>query len=221
MRVGFTIYADLEALTSKIDTYLPNPNISSTTHQTKFEACGYAYQVVCTNDNYTKPPVIYRGTNAVEHFFEDMFKEEEYIQNSYADVEPLIMIEETERQFQKTTHCYICNRMFTDKLIKVRDHSHIGVTGNTQCSNYSNYRGAACQSCNLNLQNPTFIPILFYNFRGFDSHLLIEAAGKYKNQKIVCIPNNMEKYISFSVGNLRFLDSFQFMSESKLRKIGR
>jgi hypothetical protein len=35
---------------------------------------------------------------------------------------------------------------------------------------------------------------------------LIEAAGKYKDQNITCIPNNME--------NLRFLDSYQFMPES-------
>lgn len=221
MRVPFAIYADFEALATKIDTCLPDPTTSSTTHQTKFEACGYAYQVVCTNDNYSKPPVLYRGENATEHFFDDMFKEEEYIKNILNDAEPLIMTEETEAQFRRTTHCYICNRMCNDKLIKVRDHSHIGVTGNNQSPHYSNYRGAACQSCNLNLQNPNFIPIFFHNFHGYDSHLLIEAAGKYKDQQITCIPNNMEKYISFFVGNLRFLDSFQFMSESLEKNIGR
>ena len=31
---------------------------------------------------------------------------------------------------------------------------------------------------------------------------------------ITCIPNNAEKYISFSVGQLKFLDSFQFMASS-------
>ena len=116
------------------------------------------------------------------------------------------MTEKTEAQFRRTTHCYICNRMFNDKLIKVRDYSHIGVTGHSQSPHYSNYRGAACQSCQLNLQNPNFIPIFFHIFRGNDSHLLIEAAGKYKDQNITCIPNNME--------NLRFLDSYQFMPES-------
>lgn len=220
MRVGFTIYADFEALARKIDTCLPNPNTSSTTHQTKFDACGYAYQVICTNNNYTKPPVVFRGDNAVEHFFESMFKEEEYIQSIYGDIEPLIMTDETENLFKKAANCYMCNRMFTDNFIKVRDHSHIGVSGDKNSTNYSNYRGAACQSCNLNLQNPTFIPILFHNFKGFDSHLLVEAAGKYKDRKIVCIPNNMEKYISFSVGKLRFLDSYQFMSESLERLVG-
>ena len=31
---------------------------------------------------------------------------------------------------------------------------------------------------------------------------------------ITCLPNNAEKYISFSVGQLKFLDSFQFMASS-------
>jgi len=140
-----------------------------------------------------------------------MFKEEEYIKNILNDAEPLIMTEETEAQFRRATHCYICNRLFNDKLIKVRGHLHIGVTGDSQSPHY---RGTACQSCNLNLQNPNFIPIFFHNFRGYDSHLLIEEAGKYIDQNITCIPNNMEKYIFFSVGNLRFLDSYQFMPES-------
>ena len=46
-------------------------------------------------------------------------KEEEYIKNILNDADPLIMSRETEAQFQKATHCYICSRMFNDKLIKV------------------------------------------------------------------------------------------------------
>ena len=83
MRVPFAIYADFEASTTKINTCLPDPTTSSTIHQTKFEACGYAYQVVCTNDNYSKPPVFDRGEKAAEHFFDDMFNEEEYIKTTY------------------------------------------------------------------------------------------------------------------------------------------
>ena len=32
--------------------------------------------------------------------------------------------------------------------------------------------------------------------------------------KITCIPNNTEKYISFSLGQLRFVDSVQFVLTS-------
>ena len=34
------------------------------------------------------------------------------------------------------------------------------------------------------------------------------------NSSLKCIPNNTEKYISFSLGNLRFIDSFQFLLSS-------
>jgi hypothetical protein len=36
----------------------------------------------------------------------------------------------------------------------------------------------------------------------------------FKNKKIFCIPNNMERYLSFTIGNIRFIDSYQFMNES-------
>jgi hypothetical protein len=32
--------------------------------------------------------------------------------------------------------------------------------------------------------------------------------------KIDCIPNNEEKYISFTINKLRFIDSFAFLSSS-------
>ena len=41
----------------------------------------------------------------------------------------------------------------------------------------------------------------------------MRAIGKTK-KKINCIANNMEKYISFSLGCIDFIDSFQFMNAS-------
>jgi len=38
--------------------------------------------------------------------------------------------------------------------------------------------------------------------------------GLFKEHDIKSIPDNMEKYISFRLGHLRFIDSFQFMSQS-------
>ena len=38
--------------------------------------------------------------------------------------------------------------------------------------------------------------------------------GKLQPKRISCIPNNKEKYISFTIGNLRFIDSLQFLNAS-------
>ena len=42
----------------------------------------------------------------------------------------------------------------------------------------------------------------------------MQGLGKLKNKKINCIPNNTEKYISFTIDNLDFIDSLQFMNAS-------
>ncbi len=42
----------------------------------------------------------------------------------------------------------------------------------------------------------------------------MEAIGKQKEKKVDCIPNNMEKYITFSMGTLQFIDTLQFLNSS-------
>jgi len=87
----------------------------------------------------------------------------------------------------------------------VKDHCHI--TGK--------YRGAAHNACNLKLRlNPKSpIPVIFHNLQGHDGHLLMQAMVRVQRE-ISCIPNNTEKYISFSLGNLKFMDSLNFMMSS-------
>lgn len=214
MRIPFVIYADFEAIANKYSTCLPNPQRSSTTHQTVFHMSGYAYTVVCSNDKYSKPPKIYRGKDAADDFIKSLLEEEINIKQILSNPEPLIMNYETESRFQKAETCHICGKAFTAKDIKVRDHTHIGENGNVDSTEYSNFRGAACQSCNLNLKVPNFIPVIFHNLTGFDSHPLVLALSKYKDKKITCIAKNMEKYISISFGDIRFIDSYQFMNSS-------
>lgn len=57
------------------------------------------------------------------------------------------------------------------------------------------------------------IPVVFHNLKGYDGHLLMQAMSR-GNGEIKYIPNNMEKYISFSLGNLRFIDSVNFLTFS-------
>ena len=133
----------------------------------------------------------------------------------------LRMTKDNEDKFQKAEECHICNKKYTEKDTRVRDHCHI--TGI--------YRGSAHQECNLKLKvNPEEIkiPVIFHNLRGYDSHFIMQEIGEivkkhtYKNKKgeetqmnINAISNNMEKYMAFMLGNhLTFIDSFQFMSSS-------
>ena len=88
-----------------------------------------------------------------------------------------------------SNHCFFATK-YRDA---VRDHCHMT----------RKYRGAAHYTYNLNLrirpeQNP--IPFVFHNLKRYDAHLLFQEKAKIKGKKLMCIPNNMEKYISFSLG---------------------
>ena len=47
-------------------------------------------------------------------------------------------------------------------------------------------------------------------------HLILKSFKRdiFKKGDISCIPNNMERYLSFTIDNLHFIDSLQFINES-------
>ena len=221
--VPFVIYADFEAITEKISGCRPNNNKSFTEAYQKHTDCGFGYKVVCCyDDKYTQPLKIYRGEKAVYTFLEYMLDEVKYCKRIIKKEfnKPLKMTKENEEKFQKAEECHICNKKYTNQDIRVRDHCHI--TGK--------YRGSAHQDCNLQLRlnsDKIKIPVIFHNLRGYDSHFIMQEIGqivkdysyikdgKKCQMNINAIPNNIEKYMAFMLGNhLTFIDSFQFMGSS-------
>ena len=57
------------------------------------------------------------------------------------------------------------------------------------------------------------ILVIFHNLKGYHGHLLMQAMARVRGE-IKCIPTNTEKCISFSLGNLRFVDSMNFLLSS-------
>ena len=224
MPVPFVIYADFEAITEQIHTCKPDINNSYTTAYQHHTDCSFGYKVVCYYDNkYTKEFQFYRGENATFNFLEKMLEEVNHCQTIIKKHfnKPLVMTPENDLDFENSKKCYICNKHYSKKDIRVRDHCHI--TGE--------YRGSAHKDCNFKLRlspSKVKIPVLFHNLRGYDSHFIMQQIGKiakkysYKNKRgeechldINCIPNNMEKYMAFMLGKqLVFLDSMQFMGSS-------
>jgi len=54
------------------------------------------------------------------------------------------------------------------------------------------FSGGSAQKCYLLFRLTDKIPVIFHNLRGYDSHLIMEHIGKFK-QPVGLIPNNMEK----------------------------
>ena len=72
--VPFKIYADFECNLKNVECY-------EGTYTKKYHEhvpCSYAYKVVCIDDRFSKPIVVYRGENAAYEFIKAILKEYKY-----------------------------------------------------------------------------------------------------------------------------------------------
>ena len=219
----FTIYADFECLTKPLDYCEGDASSSYTIKYQKHEPSGYCFYTACSIANvYDKPPVLYtlesEFDNVTEHFVLALCKTAKEIRELYNT--PL-RLESTKTQ---GTHCHVCNKPFTEDEVRVFD----------KCKFTQRSLGIAHRKCAGGV--PKFIPVIFHNLEGYDCHLFIRDLAKVG--KVKCIAKNAEKYISFSctidVGvyidddgithsitqELRFLDSFGFMSSGLTSLVG-
>ena len=233
-KAPFAIYADFESLIKPMDNCDPDPNRSYTKKYQKHEPISFCYYIKCFNDSLckeifnddtkrkqlksyikTKP----EDPDAIDVFIKWLEDDVKFL----ANIEPkkMVFTREDEKQFNTASDCWICGEELGND--RVRDHCHY--TGR--------YRGAAHNSCNLKYSKPKGVPVFFHNLTGYDSHLFIKNLGSSNpKENIECIPNNEEKYITFTkniiVGQytnkkgevkdktfkIVFKDSLKFMSSS-------
>jgi hypothetical protein len=208
MPVPFVIYADFESMLvpeERKDLSDTDENTSSTTLYQTHKACSFGIKTVCHYDNkYSGDYQSYVGEDAANIFLKTVIKESVKCRLMVNQIfkKKMVITPQQEAEFLRARNCHICGNDLCDD--RVRDHDH--VTGM--------YRGAAHNICNLKHRITWKIPVVFHNLRGYDSHLIMQEIGKFK-MEVNVISNNMEKYISFSLGkNLVFIDSIQFMSSS-------
>ena len=208
MPVPFVIYADFESILvpeEKNGKAESSEDESSTTLYQTHKACSFGLKTVCHyDDKYSGEYKSYIGSDAALVFLKTVLKESYRCRHLVDNIfkKKMVITPKQEVEFQETKDCSICGKELGED--RVRDHDH--VTGM--------YRGAAHNICNLKYRITWKVPVVFHNLRGYDSHLIMQEIGKFK-MEVNVIPNNMEKYISFSLGkNLVFIDSIQFMSSS-------
>ena len=219
-KVLFIMYADFESILEPIQGVKNNPNVSSTMGVNSHKPSGWCLHSKFAYGKVKKPTTQYRGPDCVEKFCKHIISEAKRLYSSYPEVPMLPLTSSQRDKHKKAKTCHICFKEFGDKG-KVRDHCHY--TGA--------YRGAAHFGCNLRYKIPNYIPVVFHNLAGYDAHLFIRELAKYtKNVRVIA--KNMEDYISFSIKvevdryvdkngeekykeiDLRFIDSFKFMSSS-------
>ena len=121
----------LRHLLEKVDTCLPNDNNSYTHKYLKHTDCGYAYTVVCTDDQYTSDVKFYRRPDAAKKFLEAIWEEYSEIQNIIQENFKPKYNEEIEAEHRKTIsikECCICGEeMKYKRKIEKGTFSHVSV----------------------------------------------------------------------------------------------
>lgn len=202
LKVPFVIYADFECFLAKVQGCESDPKTSHSTEISKHVPSGFCYVVVNSEGRCVRKSTVYRGENVVDVFLQRLLEEESTLNEVKKSVIPMEITVEEENNFKTSELCHICKTFLGDD--RVKDHCH--VTGK--------YRGSAHNKCNLNYKFSSKIPVIIHNLKNYDSHIIMQGIGKINDKRITCIPNNMEKYISFSLGNLQFIDSCQFLNAS-------
>jgi hypothetical protein len=192
--VSHVIYCDFESYISDEKEHIPS---------------GYCCYTVSKFENNV--PVVYSGNDVMEKFFDHLDSERTRIKN-LLDINVMMspLSREEQVQFNNSTVCVSCERNYSASNSKVRHHCH--VTGK--------YINAVCNSCNLALKPRSngrdyFIPVIFHNLKGYDSHHVLKHLTKrFAVDGVEVIASNTEKFIAFRVGMLRFVDSLAFLNAS-------
>ena len=147
----FIIYADFETLATPIND---NRNHNTFEYQNHI-ASSYGLIIVDWEQNIIHSS-FYRGVNASEKFIEEIISLKPFINDQYErSVKPLEITPDQHSVIMLQSKCWICCGNFNEKSNRVADHNHM--TGEI--------RGAAHQSCNLELQWNKKIPIIFHNLK--------------------------------------------------------
>ena len=222
-KVPFIMYTDFESIPEPmgpVEPGSPNPNQPYTNEVNQHMPSGWCVHSKFAYEDVDNPLRLYRSKDCIETFC-NLKGEARRLYHMFPEKPMNPLTRKQWKKYKRSTKCHICYKPFTQTNLKVRDHCHY--TGL--------YRSPAHSLCNLRYKIPSYIPVLFHNLSGYNAHLFIrELVGHASDMEV--IPKHKEDYISFSIKvpvdsyidkngkeedkliELRFMDSFKFMSSS-------
>ena len=78
LAVPFKYYSNFESTLKLVKSNDRDNDVSYTEKYEHHTPCSFAYKVVCIDDKFSKPVVLYRGKNVVNKFIEAILREYDY-----------------------------------------------------------------------------------------------------------------------------------------------
>jgi len=191
------------------------------------EPSGFCVHLVSTFPDYQTSPHTYSGANVINAFYDHVLRETRVITAIISRNVPMSPLDdEQQSSYDAAAKCHNRGTKFAYDNPKTRHYCHV----------------TACNNCNLALklrksskyaerENNYLVPVVLHNTSAYDGHLLLQGFrqkyteyklqnGKVRYADIKVIPLNSEKYLQIQIGNVLFLDSFQFMAASLNTLVG-
>jgi hypothetical protein len=201
MERPFIVYADFEC------------SLIPTGHKEKIakhEPNSAAMYFVCTFDDTRNKYYQFDGVDCVKNMIKKLREISKICLKEQHDKNHTLLNSTEKKEYNNAFICQVCSGPFNNKRnYKVQNH----------CMKTGEFKGAAHAACNINNFNNNFLPVVFHNLRGYDSHLIVKQGFDLLNdtqetEKIDVLANSGEKFMTFSIGKLKFIDSCQFMASS-------
>ena len=217
-RLPFVVYADLECIIEKTEDSRQNEDNKLHTYQ-HHKVHSIAYYMHCSYDTSLSTYRCRRDADCVSWFVDELKNFANFAKPILSSNVPMLdLTPEQWATFRDATHCHICEEPFEASDVRVRDHCHLS----------GRFRGPAHSECNLNYKNAFYIPIVFHNLSGYDSHFIIrEKIATAFEGHVDVLYITKEMYISFTKNvkdtaesdsrkyiKLRFIDSYKFLNTS-------
>ena len=184
----FVVYADMECKLEQTDD---DENVIS-----KHTPISIAYSVASIDPKWKRESWVYTGDDCVQQFLLSLDELKLELSDVMHLQPPMKLLSPVhQEEHNKATKCYLCQKQFNEIEETSRKHAdHCHITGE--------YRGPACQYCNMNNLSLKGIelPVFFHNLKGYDMHHIIKEV---QDRKVDVIGTSKEKLFTAKVHLLK------------------
>jgi len=239
--VPFYIVADFESFLAPIDR-AETDDSSGLTIIDEYVVSSFCTYRVTHHAEHQTPAFVYSGPDPMTKFYDHVMQEVREISRIVrGNVDMIPLTEQQAYNYEQAVTCGNCGCPFTKDNKRNHYHDHINGEYLFACCSACNLqlkpvkcnkgKKTRCRQSNEEYakeryeEQDFFVRCVLHNLRSYDAHFIIKhfqrkfvkrrnPDNKLSFDDVQITPLNTEKYLQFQIGNIRYLDFYQFLSTS-------